>query len=289
MASKIGTRELLAMQPGTIIWDSIVRGFNARRQFSEVVTFSVYFRTQEGQQRFLKIGRFPVFTPAEARKQAIRILQNVALGKDPAAEREALRSAPTVSELCDDYSANVNGKKASTVKSDNSRIKLHIKPKLGKFRVCAVTSEMVETFMHSMSPASGKRSVALLGAIFTWAIKRKMVVVNPCHGIEKPADAVKTRRLSVDEYAQLGSALHGDNVAKDIFLFLAVSGWRSSEARLLKFSELDLDRRVASLSDTKSGQSIRPLNKIAIEIILTQPRTSHYVFGLQNGAPQLTS
>ena len=139
--------------------------------------------------------------------------------------------------------------------------------------------------MHSMSPASGKRSVALLGAIFTWAIKRKMVVVNPCHGIEKPADAVKTRRLSVDEYAQLGSALHGDNVAKDIFLFLAVSGWRSSEARLLKFSELDLDRRVASLSDTKSGQSIRPLNKIAIEIILTEPRTSHYVFGLQNGAP----
>ena len=39
MASKIGTRELLAMQPGTIIWDDKVRGFNARRQYSEITRF----------------------------------------------------------------------------------------------------------------------------------------------------------------------------------------------------------------------------------------------------------
>jgi len=63
-------------QTGTIIWDDKVRGFNARRQFSEIITFSVYFRTQEGQQRFFKIGRYPIFTPTEARKQAIRVLQN---------------------------------------------------------------------------------------------------------------------------------------------------------------------------------------------------------------------
>ena len=69
MSSKIGIKQVLAMQPGTIIWDGEVRGFNARRQFSEVVTFSVYFRTQEGQQRFFKIGRYPVFAPKESAKR----------------------------------------------------------------------------------------------------------------------------------------------------------------------------------------------------------------------------
>jgi hypothetical protein len=33
MASKIGIRHVLAMQPHTILWDSTVRGFNARKQF----------------------------------------------------------------------------------------------------------------------------------------------------------------------------------------------------------------------------------------------------------------
>jgi integrase len=286
MASKIGIKQVLAMQPGTIIWDDKVRGFNARRQFSEIVTFSVYFRTQESQQRFFKIGRFPVFTPTEARKQAIRILQNVALGKDPADERKALRNAITLAQLCDEYSAHVNSKKATTIKSDKSRIKMHIKPKLGKYRVGAVTSEMVETFMHSLSPASGKRSVSLLGAIFTWAIKRKMVAVNPCHGIKKPADVKKMRRLSSLEYAQLWRALNGKNIASDIFLLLTGSGWRSGEARLLKWSELDLDRRIASLSDTKSGLSVRPLSNAAVEIIQRQPRTeSEYVFGFRSKLP----
>ena len=115
------------MQPGTIIWDDKVRGFNARRQFSEVVTFSVYFRTQEGQQRFFKIGRYPVFTPTRPVNRPYASFRDVALGKDPSAERQELRSAPTVSELCDDYakdmqSEKVNGKKESTIKSDLIRI-----------------------------------------------------------------------------------------------------------------------------------------------------------------------
>ena len=104
-------------------------------------------------------------------------------------------------------------------------------------------------------------------------------------GIETPKDNKKLRRLSVAEYAQLGRAPDG-NVARDVFMLLAVSGWRSGEARLLKYSELDLDRRIANLGDTKSGQSVRPLSMAAIEIIQRQPRTElEYVFALQQGQP----
>ena len=54
----------------------------------------------------------------------------------------------TVAELCDQYSARDNGKKAATITSDKSRIKLHIKPKLGRYRIASITSEQIEDFMN---------------------------------------------------------------------------------------------------------------------------------------------
>jgi integrase len=41
----------------------------------------------------------------------------------------------------------------------------------------------------------------------------------------------------------------------DVFLFLAVNGWRCGEAKNLKWSEIDLERRTAVLGDTKTGQA----------------------------------
>jgi integrase len=284
--AKIGLREIAAQPPGPfLIWDREVRGFCARRQLSETITYSVVFRTQEGTQRWMKIGRHPILTPHLARQRAIEVLRDVTLGKDPAGERHALRNALTVSQLCDEYSARENGKKPATVMSDNSRIKLHIKPKLGKYRVISVTSDMVETFMHSMSAASGRRTVGLLGSIFTWAVKRKLVAVNPVRGIEKPKDTKRTRRLSNEEYAQFSKALDGSMIS-DIFLLLAVTGWRSGEAKNLRWEECDLERNIVTLGDTKTGVSVRPLSNIAIEIIKRQKHNgAPYVFEYKNGRP----
>jgi hypothetical protein len=67
---RIGLREIAAMQPNTILWDLEVRGFVARRQFSDIVTFSVVYRTKV--QRWQKLERFPILTPHLARQEAIR-------------------------------------------------------------------------------------------------------------------------------------------------------------------------------------------------------------------------
>ena len=281
---RIGLKEIAAMEPNTILWDQEVRGFVARRQFSDIVTFSVVYRTKENVQRWQKLERFPILTPHLARQEAIRVLRAKALGQDPAGEKMALRTGITVAQLCDEYSQRDNGKKPGTIRSDNSRIKLHIKPKLGKFRVASITSEQVEDFMLTLSRGSAGRTIGLLGVMFTWAVKRKLMAVNPCSGIEKPKDAKRNRRLSEAEYAQLGTALNG-GVLSDIFLFLAVTGFRSGEARNLRWSELDLERSIVTLGDTKTGVSVRPLSNIAIEIIKRQSRTSEYVFDYGHGRP----
>ena len=290
MRAKIGMREIAAMPPNSILWDSAVRGFSARRQFSDVVTFNVFYRTQDGTQRWHKIGRYGIFSPDLARQEARRILMAVALGQDPSGDRYKLRNSMTVADLCISYVADmeagrVNGKKESTIKSDKNRIHKHIRPNIGKYRVVTITQDNIEDFMRSLSPGSAKRIMGLTGAIFSYAVKRKLRTDNPCRGIETPKERRKLRRLSEAEYAQLFHALNGDNAAADIFRLLAVSGWRSSEARCLKWSELDLERRVATLSDTKAGLSVRPLSNAAVEIIKRQPQKGAYVFDYQHGKP----
>jgi integrase len=287
MRVKISLREIAAMQPHSILWDSKLAGFCARRQFSDVITYSVYFRTREGQQRLYKIGRHGVFTPQKARDEATHVLRNVAVGKDPGAELKASRRGPTISELCDEYQKHPNGKKASTLLSDASRIVTHIKPRLGKMKVASVTSDVVETFMHSLSAGSAKRVTGLLGSIFSFAVKKGMRETNPVHGVEKPADVKRMRRLGNDEYEQLWSALKREkNVATDIFLFLAVTGFRSGEAKNLQWKEVDLDRQTVILGDTKTGVSVRPLSGAAIEIIKRQKQSgAPYVFAHHHNRP----
>lgn len=291
MSEKITQRVVASLLPNSILWDSDCKGFNARRQKSKAVTFSVYYRTLDGQQRWHRLGRFGTWTPEQARREAQRVLRARDLGEDPSGVRMAVRSAPTMAELLAEYvadmeSGRINGKKANTIYTDKNRIKRHILPGLGKFKVAMISQEQIENWIQTLSPGSARRTLGLTGAIFTYAIKKKLRLDNPVRGVETPQDKVRMRRLSIAEYAQLWTVLNdGSNIASDIFLLLAVSGWRSGEARLLKWQELDLDRRIATLGDTKSGVSVRPLSTAAIEIIQRQERSGEYVFALQNGAP----
>jgi integrase len=282
--TKIGIRDVNLMQPQTTIWDATIRGFCARRQFTDIVTYSVFYRTHDGVQRLHKIGRHGVFTPDLARREAARILRSVALGEDPSNDRKEQRNSMTVAQLCDEYQQRDNGKKTATVVADNSRIKMHIKPKLGKMRVATITSEQVEDFMHSLSRGSATRTLGLLGAIFQYALRRKLRPDNPCYGFDKPAQMRRTRRLSENEYKQLGVALK-DSPISHIFMLIAVTGWRSSEAKNLRWDEVDLPRQIATLGDTKTGVSVRPLSRIAVQIIEAQPKNSPYVFDHGHGKP----
>jgi uncharacterized membrane protein YfcA len=54
---------------------------------------------------------------------------------------------------------------------------------------------------------TASRTVGLLGAIFTYAIRHGMRSDNPVHGVMRPVDGRRERRLSDDEYAALGASL----------------------------------------------------------------------------------
>ncbi len=301
---RIGLREVRALAPGEIVWDAAVVGFGARRQKGPAVTYFVKYRTAGGRQRWQAIARHGVLTPDEARDKARAILGNVVDGADPASEKMAARKAVTVSELCDLYLADAEAgrlltrrrgaKKPSTLLTDRGRITRHIKPLLGRLAVVAVDRADVERFMHAVAEGKtagriktgryglarvkgGKgtatRTVGLLGAIFTYAVRQGVCTDNPVHGIVRYADGRRERRISDDEYGALGAALRRGEAggiwpaAIAMTRFLALTGWRSGEAQALRWSELDLVRRTARLADTKTGLSVRPLSHAACDVL----------------------
>jgi integrase len=308
---RIGLREVRALRPGEIVWDAAVTGLAVRRQKSEAVTYLVKYRTKERRQRWHVIGRHGApWTPETARQEARRVLGEVVTGADPAAKKRAARKATTVSELCNLYLADAEAgrlltrrkiaKKPSTLATDKGRIERHIKPLLGRAPVAAVGREDIEGFMHAVAEGEtaarvktglhglarvkgGKgtatRTVGLLGAIFTYAVRHRMRADNPVQGVLRFADGRRERRLSDEEYAALGEALRNAEVggmwppAIAATRFLTLTGWRSGEALGLRWDELDLTRRTARLADTKTGVSLRPLSHSACDVLKTVSRT----------------
>lgn len=324
---RIGLRDVRALSLNSEIWDSAVAGFGARRQKGDAVAYVLLYRTPEGRNRRFTIGRHGApWTPEMAREEAQRLLGEVAKGADPSADKKARRTALTIAELCAAYIKDAEAgrlltrvkrpKKASTLLSDKSRIEGHIKPLLGRLPVASVTAQDIETFMHAVAAGetarkgkSGKkrgmsnirggtgtasRTVGLLGAIFTYAVRRRMRTDNPVHGVMRPADGRRERRLSDLEYAALGTALRRAK-EEDIWptavaavRYLALTGWRSGEALSLRWEHLDLARRTATLADTKTGKSVRPLSNAACNALKNLDHLGELVFPPTRGDGTMT-
>ncbi len=329
---RIGLREIQKLREGEIVWDGVVGGFGARRQRGAAVSYILKYRTKDGRQRWFTIGRHgSPWTPDKAREEARRLLGAVADKTDPATEKTSKRKAATVSELCDLYVKDAESgrlltrrkiaKKASTLATDKGRIERHIKPLLGTLKVASVTREDIENFMHSVAEGKTKariktakkhglarvrggkgtatRTLGLLGAIFTYAVRHRVRGDNPVHGVVRFADGRRERRLSDEEYKALGEALRKAEEANiwspaiAVARFLALTGWRSGEALGLKWQELDLPRRTATLGDTKTGRSVRPLSSAACDVLRNVKKSGELVFhasrgdGRMNGFPSL--
>lgn len=290
------------------VWDTELRGFGLRMKPSGSASFIVQYKTPQGATRRMVVSQAGAMTPDEARKAARARLAAVEQGRDPSAERHEKRDALMVAELCRLYLEAARAdlvmtrfgqpKRASTVAIDEGRVSRHIVPLIGS----KIAGELTRADVQRMADAiaSGKtaakiktkargvacvtggagtaaRVVELLGGVWTWAERRNHVAgTNPAHGVETKRGTAKDRVLSREELAALGreieKAAKRSPLAASALRLIALVGLRREEACGLRWREIDFDGSCLRLEATKTGRSMRPLGKPAIELLRAIPR-----------------
>jgi len=285
------------------IWCSDLPGFGVRVFPSGKRVYYADYRNRAGGRKRMSIGPHGKLTTEEARKLAISTLGDVLRGEDPAEERATRRKSMTVRELCDKYLAAAEAgapfgkrsrpKKASTLETDRGRIERHIKPLLGTKAVRDLTPGDVARFIRDVTAGKtavvektdklrGKSMVAggagtaartsgLLGGILSFAVLEGVIPINPAIGVKRPAGTPRERRLSADEYRQLGRALEQAEAEGEIpqavsgVWLLALTGCRLEEIEKLLWSAVDKAGGCFRLADSKEGASVRPISPLVFE------------------------
>ncbi len=262
-----------------------------------------------GRQRWYVIGPHgSPWTVEGARKEARRLLGQVAERSDPAAKRAQTKAAGSVRELCDLYLAEAptrilrktgQPKKASSFGHRRRPHRTTYQAASGSDAGSCLLEQDVESFLADM--AAGKtaadvktgprgravveggegaatRTVGLLGGIFAYAAEKGMRHDNPVRGVTRYKDRSSKRYLSAAELAKLGEALatadrDGENAtATAAVRLLILTGCRKSEILAARREWVDAEHGYLHLPDSKTGQKLVPLGAPALAVIAELPQ-----------------
>src|SRR4051812_41493268 len=290
------------------IWCGSTPGFGVRVYPSGRKVFVAQLRIGRAQRR-VTIGPYGPFTVEQARERADAVIRAAADGRDPQREKQDARAALTVAELCREYIEAARAglvttrfkrpKRPTTVAIDEGRISRHIVPLIGDIPARDLRRGDVQRMADAI--ASGKtagvfqgkprgravvtggtgtaaRVIELLGGIYSWGEKRDLVPAgaSPTRGVETARGEAKDRNLSIEELAALGRVLKRRQnelpMATAALRLITLTGMRREEACGLCWREVDEDAHCLRLEGTKTGRSMRPIGRPALDLIRAQPR-----------------
>jgi integrase len=216
------------------VWDTYQRGLALRVQPTGQRSWKfVYSR---GKPRWYHIGDAAIGVD-EARRIAARVLLAVAEGKDPVAERRAERGSSTFGELADRYLEEEAKKKNKSWEHTRKKlVEPHLLSRWGKLDAKSITRSDVHAMMGRIAaPALANQAKAAASAIFTWGIKKEIVAVNPCAGIDRNETSSRERVLSDSEIKLFWSAFDSAGLVRSSALkVLLLTGQRPGEVSRMR-------------------------------------------------------
>jgi len=271
---------------------------------SYVVVYRPIGEGRKAAVRRVTIAAVGKITPDEARKIARKVLGSIAHGVDPAGDRAQERRAATLKDIAELFLAeHVEAKrKPATATKYRYVVSEFIVPAFGRMKPSDVTRGAVAKLHHDNAerPTIANYIVAVLSAIFTFGQARGLIPdgVNPTRHVERFEEEKRERFLTVAELARLGEALreaetvglpwrrpneagpkakhlarpenrlsHFDPAAVAAVRLLIFTGCRLREILHLRRSEIDFERGLLFLGDSKTGKKSVVLNAPALAIL----------------------
>lgn len=213
-------RQVAALRPAEKPYEVSIDGARglAMRVFpTGTKAFEFRYVSLAGARRRLPLGAYPGLKLADARNQAAALRVAVVGGADPAEERAAAKAAARTGETLDELftayqTAAAKGlhggrgrpKTAKVLAVEESRWRLHVRPKLGARKFTELTRGDIKAFMRElasteMSPASVASIGGSLRAVLAFAVYEERLEVNPAVGLTRPLEPPTRERMFNDE------------------------------------------------------------------------------------------
>ena len=224
----------------TIYFDRDLKGFGLMVTERGMKSFVLKYRAGRGRAaptRRTTIGRYgSPWTVEQARSEAKRLLGQVALGGDPAAERAAqlrgVDEATTVAAVVEQWLRRdqAGNRTAEEVRRIMAREVLpHIGPmpieEVRKRDIIAVVDRVADR-----APVRANRVLAHVKRLFRWAAGRDLIETDPAAHVEKPTPEVRRDRvLGDDELVTVwrAAATMGGPFGAGVRLLIATSARRA--------------------------------------------------------------
>jgi integrase len=242
----------------------------------------MYFVEGQVRRRTVRatIGRHDVFAPEVARRRALKVLAEMADGRNPNEERRARRAATMT--LQQSFDSFFERRALAATSTENYRRSINIylsdwaaKPiaELSRRMVLdrhhriaeqhgPVTANNVMRHLRSVynftSAAHGElppNPVTILTQARAWNPERRRRSVVPAHGLPRWWRAVHQE----EEYV------------RDFLLTALLTGMRRSEIARLRWDYIDLDGRTLTVPTTKNGDALQlPLSNFLHDLLVTR-------------------
>ncbi len=310
------------------VFDTDVTGFGIRVRATGGISYIVQYKGGIGRgapTRRVTLGAVGKMPPELARKAAERVLGSVAHGEDPAADKKRERRALPLANVIDAFlKDHVEAKrKAGTAAGYRDLLERLVKPALGQMKPDKVTRQDVSRLHLSLqgTPSQANKCVGVISSLYSFAGENGYAPegCNPAQSIKKFPEKRRERFLTSEELARFGKALrlgeavglpwhvdesnpkakHApkeanrytvlDPYAAAAIRLLILTGARLREILHVKWENIDFDRGIIHLPDSKTGRRPIYLSSTAQTILSGLPRVEGNAFvfiGNKAGKPR---
>ena len=187
----------------------------------------------------------------------------------------------TIVDIIERYRLAVTPKKKGA-KQEGYRLNVIKRTKLSHLTLAKIRSADIVKFRDERLIVAAantvKNELNTLSAIFEYArCELGLIATNPCTAVKRPTlPNGRKRRLLPGEEDALLSACRSSRAwyLSSIVILALETGARLGELTKLNFKDIDLNRAVAHLRDTKNGDDrVIPLSKTALECLRAMPRS----------------
>lgn len=189
-----------------VVWDTHQRGLAIRVRRSGAKSWNVIY-SRHGRPRWYRLGDATAIGLADARLLAGRTMFAVAEGKDPAAERTALRAKDTFAELADAFVERYAKKKNKAWQQPDALVRRFLLPRWGKLKASEISRADARALFASIAKDSvANATMAAASKIFAWAMSQDLLTANPCALIERHETKSRERVLAESEFPKFWQA-----------------------------------------------------------------------------------